>query len=88
MRIRFFTPVQQQLEAPIVAPKHVNEESMEEVSDATTSVAEDSTAGEDSNLSMSSSMLEDDADLPEMDENQAGLLKRLLLSPLEPDMDF
>ena len=69
--------------------KHVNEESMEEASDATSSEANDSTAGEDSNLSLSDlSMLEDDADLPEMDENQAFQLKRLLLSPLEPDMDF
>ena len=91
MRIRFFVPTQQ--ETPIVAatPKHVNEESMEESSQQTSSEAENSTAGEDSSLSLDSISLlelEDGIELPEMDERQADRLKRLLLSPLEPDTDF
>ena len=91
MRIRFFVPTQQ--ETPIVAApaKHVNEESMEESSQQTSSEAENSTAGEDSSLSLDSISLlelEDGIELPEMDERQADRLKRLLLSPLEPDSDF
>ena len=85
MRIRFFAPVQEA--APIVTPKQIDEESMSE----TTSEAEDSTAGEDSNLSMESIdliELDDGTLLPEMDIRQADHLKRLLLSPLEPDTDF
>ena len=84
MRIRFFTPIQQ---LPIATPKHVDEESIEEAS-VSSSEMEDSTAGEDSNLSLDNIndlMMFDDADMPEMDNNT---LKRLLLSPLEPDMDF
>ena len=92
MRIRFFVPTQQ--ETPIVAApaKHVNEESMEESSQYSSSEdAENSTAGEDSNLSLDNiSLLElaEGTELPEMDERQADRLKRLLLSPLEPDTDF
>ena len=77
--------------------KHVNEESMSsdyESQQSSSSQEEDSTAGEDSASFDEScmgdeqiSMLELDH-LPEMDERQADRLKRLLLSPLEPDTDF
>ena len=85
MRIRFFTPVQQ---LPIATPKHVDEETIEEAS-ASSSEMEDSTAGEDSNLSLEMNDVEltmfDSVDMPEMDNDT---LKRLLLSPLEPEMEF
>ena len=78
--------------------KHVNEESMSsdyESQQSSSSQEEDSTAGEDSASFDEScmgdeqiSMLELDHHLPEMDERQADRLKRLLLSPLEPDTDF
>ena len=93
MRIRFFVPTQLETPTITVAPtKHVNEESMEDSSQQTSSSeAENSTTGEDSNLSSNNiSLLAEDGidELPEMDERQADRLKRLLLSPLEPDTEF
>ena len=92
MRIRFFAPVQQ-LPQPVVLPvkKAADEESIrdEAMSESCSSQysEQDSTSIEDS-LSNIDQFAEDDSPLPEMSLDQAASLKRLLLSPLEPEIDF
>ena len=99
MRINFFLPTATTTPTPepkemakiqnSILKKQMDEESM------TSSEYEDSTAGEDSCFDEADylsdeqmSQLELEEQLPEMDERQANKLKRLLLSPLEPDSDF
>ena len=66
----------------------------EEVCDEKVSALSSSVYSEDDSTSLSDElsveMLAEDEStpLPEFDESQANILKRLLLSPLEPDMDF
>ena len=93
MRIRFFTPLQQLPQQPaVVLPKRTaDEESIREDAASSTNSSsqyseEDSTSIED-NLSFEQ-LDESETPLPEMSLDQAASLKRLLLSPLEPEIDF
>ena len=49
---------------------------------------DDSTSLDEDSFDMSNTSAEEKANLPEMSNDQADLLKRLLLSPLEPEYDF
>ena len=66
----------------------------EEVCDDKESALSSSVYSEDDSTSLSDELSVemlaevDSTPLPEFDESQANILKRLLLSPLEPDMDF
>ena len=90
MRLKFFVAHQ----VPTVPAPEVVKAAPEEVIDKE-SMADSSSMYSESNedsTSLSSEndfVIEDDGTpLPEFDSDQANLLKRLLLSPLEPDMEF
>ena len=92
MRIKFFTPVQQ-LPQPVVAlPKQAaDEESI--CKDAASSTNSSSCYSEEDSTSIEDNFSFEQLDtsdifLPEMSLDQADSLKRLLLSPLEPEIDF
>ena len=84
MRIRFFTPVQQQvIEA---APKH-KEESIEEASDTTSTLSEgDSSSDGSIDQHFSLEFNEDGTPLPALNLDQDNALNKFFSSPLEPDM--
>ena len=91
MRIRFFAPIPQQIVVPVETPKHAEEEEQIALDDKQLSrqsqdnMASDSTSLEDNSLEIQQ---EESSDLPEFDDEQCDALKRLLLSPLEPDCYF
>ena len=94
MRIRFFAPVTQlpqQPAEPLVQKlaKEVDEEMISK-DDVTSSMydEDESTSLDEDSFDMSNTSAEEKANLPEMSNDQADLLKRLLLSPLEPEYDF
>ena len=83
MRIRFFTPVQQVIEA---APKH-KEESIDEVSDTTSTLSEgDSSSDGSLDQHLSLEFNEDGTPLPALSLDQDNALNKFFSSPLEPDM--
>ena len=84
MRIRFFTPVQQQvIEA---APKH-KEESIEEASDTTSTLSAGDTSSDGSlDQHLSLEFNEDGTPLPALNLDQDNALNKFFSSPLEPDM--
>ena len=85
MRIRFFTPVQQQvIEA---APKH-KEESIEEASDTTSTLSEGDSSSSDGSIDQHFSLEfnEDGTPLPALNLDQDNALNKFFSSPLEPDM--
>ena len=82
MRIRFFTPVQV-IEAP---PKH-KEESIEDVSDTTSTLSEGSCSSDGSlDAHLSLEFNEDGTPLPAFSLDQDNALNKFFSSPLEPDM--
>ena len=91
MRIRFFAPIPQQTVVPVETPKHAEQEEQIALDDKQLSrqsqdnMASDSTSLEDNSLEIQQ---EESSDLPEFDDEQCDALKRLLLSPLEPDCYF
>ena len=83
MRIAFFTATT--VPAVTMPAKKIDEESLDQDSVNSSAYSEeDSTSLEDASFEL----LDDGTPLPEMNEAQAHILKRLLLSPLEPDTDF
>ena len=90
MRLKFFvahqlptTPVPEVVKA---APEEVIDKESEAASSSMYSESND----DSTSLSGSSDMIveDDGTPLPEFASDQANILKRLLLSPLEPDMEF
>ena len=83
MRIKFFAPVQQIIEAD---PKH-KEESMDDVSDTTSTLSDGSNSSDGSlDQHLSLEFNEDGTPLPAFNLDQDNKLNEFFSSPLEPDM--
>ena len=83
MRIKFFAPVQQIIEAD---PKH-REESMEDESDTTSTLSDGSNSSDGSlDQHLELEFNEDGTPIPSFSLDQDNALNKFFSSPLEPDM--
>ena len=90
MRLKFFAAHQVPTTQVPPVVKAAPEETIDKESEAASSSIYSESNDDSTSLSNESDfVIEDDGTpLPEFDADQANLLKRLLLSPLEPDMEF